>query len=69
MVYYQGKDEPMGRCMCPPVVKLPNKSPGPSVSSKLQWFPVAKKGCSAGEMLVAAELILKEKVYDILKCS
>lgn len=59
---YQGKDEPMGRCMCPPVVKLPSKSQSLSDSLKLQWLPVTKKGCSAGEVLVAAELILKEKV-------
>uniref|UniRef100_A0A3B3XGF9 C2 domain-containing protein n=1 Tax=Poecilia mexicana TaxID=48701 RepID=A0A3B3XGF9_9TELE len=56
-----GKDEPMGRCLCPPVVKLPSKSPSLSDSLKLQWLPVTKKGCSAGEVLVAAELILKEK--------
>uniref|UniRef100_M3ZLA4 Myoferlin n=1 Tax=Xiphophorus maculatus TaxID=8083 RepID=M3ZLA4_XIPMA len=56
-----GKDEPMGRCMCPPVVKLPSKSQSLSDSLKLQWLPVTKKGCSAGEVLVAAELILKEK--------
>uniref|UniRef100_A0A3B3TZD4 Myoferlin n=1 Tax=Poecilia latipinna TaxID=48699 RepID=A0A3B3TZD4_9TELE len=56
-----GKDEPMGRCLCPPVVKLPSKSPSLSDSLKLQWLPVTKKGCGAGEVLVAAELILKEK--------
>ncbi|XP_012735941.2 myoferlin [Fundulus heteroclitus] len=59
-----GKDEPMGHCMCPPVVKLPSKSPSVPASLKLQWFPVTKKGCSAGEVLVAAELILKEKGDD-----
>ncbi|XP_015253989.1 PREDICTED: myoferlin-like [Cyprinodon variegatus] len=59
-----GKDEPMGHCMCPPVVKLPSKSPSVSASVKLQWFPVTKKGHSAGEVLVAAELILKEKGDD-----
>uniref|UniRef100_A0A3P9PXD5 Myoferlin n=1 Tax=Poecilia reticulata TaxID=8081 RepID=A0A3P9PXD5_POERE len=60
----QGKDEPMGRCLCLPVVKLPSKSPSLSDSLKLQWLPVTKKGCSAGEVLVAAELILKEKQGD-----
>uniref|UniRef100_A0A673XXY6 Myoferlin n=1 Tax=Salmo trutta TaxID=8032 RepID=A0A673XXY6_SALTR len=53
-----GKDEAMGRCMCPPVVKL---NLGTVVSPKLLWFPVTKKGRNAGEMLVAAELLLKEK--------
>uniref|UniRef100_A0A8B9RJ82 Myoferlin like n=1 Tax=Astyanax mexicanus TaxID=7994 RepID=A0A8B9RJ82_ASTMX len=53
-----GKDEAMGRCVCPPVVKLNPSSP---VSPKLLWFPVLMKGRSGGEMLVAAELILKDK--------
>lgn len=59
----KGKDEPMGRCMCPPTVKL-----NPSVSStpKLLWFPVLKKGRSAGEVLMAAELFLKDKVKENL---
>ncbi|XP_030603527.1 myoferlin isoform X2 [Archocentrus centrarchus] len=56
-----GKDEPMGRCTCPPVVKL---NPNVAVSPKLLWFPVTKKGHSAGEALLAAELILKDKVND-----
>uniref|UniRef100_A0A3Q0SXZ4 Myoferlin n=1 Tax=Amphilophus citrinellus TaxID=61819 RepID=A0A3Q0SXZ4_AMPCI len=56
-----GKDEPMGRCTCPPVVKL---NPSVAVSPKLLWFPVTKKGHSAGEALLAAELILKDKVND-----
>lgn len=55
----QGKDEAMGRCTCPPVVKLNLDT---VVSPKLLWFPVTKKGRNAGEMLVAAELLLKEKV-------
>ncbi|KAF3708203.1 Myoferlin Fer-1-like protein 3 [Channa argus] len=56
-----GKDEPMGCCRCPPLVKL---NPTVDVSPKLVWFPVTKKGCSAGEILVAAELLLKDKVKD-----
>uniref|UniRef100_A0A668UCC0 C2 domain-containing protein n=1 Tax=Oreochromis aureus TaxID=47969 RepID=A0A668UCC0_OREAU len=56
-----GKDEAMGRCTCPPVVKL---NPSGAVSPKLLWFPVTKKGRSAGEALLAAELILKDKVND-----
>lgn len=55
----QGKDEPMGRCTCPPVVKLNPSSP---VNTKLLWFPVTMKGRNAGQMLVAAELLLKDKV-------
>ncbi|XP_019953049.2 myoferlin [Paralichthys olivaceus] len=53
-----GNDEPMGCCTCPPVVKL---NPGVAVTPKLLWFPVTKKGCSAGEVLLAAELLLKDK--------
>lgn len=49
----------MGRCTCPPVIKL---DPGVAVSPKLLWFPVTKKGCGAGEVLLAAELLLKDKV-------
>ncbi|XP_033469329.2 myoferlin isoform X1 [Epinephelus lanceolatus] len=56
-----GKDEPMGRCTCPPVVKL---NPSVAVSPKLLWFPVTKKGRSAGEVLMAAELLLKNKADD-----
>ncbi|XP_060781969.1 myoferlin [Neoarius graeffei] len=56
-----GKDEAMGRCTCPPVVKL---NPSTPVSPKLLWFPVTLKGRSAGEMLVAAELLLKDKAAE-----
>ncbi|XP_072293204.1 myoferlin-like isoform X1 [Eucyclogobius newberryi] len=56
-----GKDEPMGRCTCPPVVKL-NLSV--AVAPKLLWFPVMKKGRSAGEVLLAAELLLKDTAND-----
>ncbi|XP_056291609.1 myoferlin isoform X2 [Pseudoliparis swirei] len=56
-----GRDEPLGRCTCPPVVKL---NPSVAVSPKLLWFPVTKKGCIAGEVLLAAELLLKNKVND-----
>ncbi|XP_069548793.1 myoferlin [Brachyistius frenatus] len=58
-----GKDEPMGRCTCPPVVKL---RPAVAVSPKLLWYPVTKKGRSAGEILLAAELLLKDKANDDL---
>ncbi|KAM6923228.1 myoferlin [Lycodopsis pacificus] len=56
-----GKDEPLGRCTCPPIVKL---NPTVAVSPKLLWFSVTKKGCGAGEILLAAELLLKNKVND-----
>lgn len=61
---YKGKDEPMGCCTCPVVVKL---NPSVAVSPKLLWFPVTKKGRSAGEVLLAAELLLKDKVKKTLK--
>ncbi|XP_077469193.1 myoferlin-like isoform X2 [Stigmatopora argus] len=56
-----GKDEAMGRCTCPPVVKLDL-----SVNSgnKLHWYPVTKKGHNAGEVLLAAELLLKDKAKE-----
>lgn len=54
----------MGRCTCPPVVKL---NPSVAVSPKLLWFPVTKKGRNAGEVLLAAELLLKDKVKKTLK--
>lgn len=54
----------MGRCICPPVVKL---NPNVDVSPKLLWLPVTKKGRSAGDVLVAAELLLKDKVKYTLQ--
>ncbi|XP_034754827.1 myoferlin isoform X2 [Etheostoma cragini] len=56
-----GKDEPMGRCTCAPVVNL---DPSVAGSPKLLWFPVTNKGSSAGEVLLAAELLLKNKVNE-----
>ncbi|CAG6017075.1 unnamed protein product [Menidia menidia] len=56
-----GKDEPMGRCTCPPVVKL---NPSVAVTPRLLWFPVTKKGRTAGDVLLAAELLLKDKAND-----
>uniref|UniRef100_A0A4W6E422 Myoferlin n=1 Tax=Lates calcarifer TaxID=8187 RepID=A0A4W6E422_LATCA len=58
-----GKDEPMGRCTCPPVVKL---NPSMDITPKLLWFPITRKGRSAGEALLAAELLLKDKVLKTL---
>lgn len=51
----------MGRCTCPPIVNL---NPSVAVTPKLLWFPVTKKGRSAGDILVAAELLLKDKVNN-----
>ncbi|TRY56790.1 hypothetical protein DNTS_035606 [Danionella cerebrum] len=56
-----GKDEAMGRCTCPPVVKL---NLAIAVTPRLLWFPITMKGRNAGEMLVAAELLLKDKAND-----
>lgn len=53
----------MGRSMCAPTVKL---NPSMSGTPKLRWFPVSKKGRSAGEVLMAAELFLNDKVKENL---
>lgn len=60
----QGKDELLGRSVCVPVVKL---NASMDQTPKLLWHPVIQKGQKAGEALVAAELILKDKVC--LECS
>ncbi|KAJ0060089.1 hypothetical protein NL108_003925 [Boleophthalmus pectinirostris] len=56
-----GKDELLGRSVCRPVVKL---NPGMDQTPKLQWHPIIQKGHQAGEALMAAEIILREKVYS-----
>lgn len=56
-----GKDEMLGRSTCVPLVKLTSGIDG---SPKLLWEPVTHKNASAGEILVAAELILKTKGND-----
>ncbi|XP_040032655.2 myoferlin isoform X1 [Gasterosteus aculeatus] len=53
-----GKDEPLGRSVCTPLVKL---HPGMDQTPKLLWYPIIQKGQKAGEALLAAELILKDK--------
>ncbi|XP_053721165.1 myoferlin-like isoform X2 [Synchiropus splendidus] len=53
-----GKDELLGRSVCSPMVKL---TPGVDQNPKLLWHPIIQKGFKAGEALVAAELILKNK--------
>lgn len=55
----QGKDEMLGRSVCTPMVKL---NPGMDETPRLLWHPIIQKGQKAGEALVAAELILKNKV-------
>ncbi|XP_040924277.1 myoferlin isoform X2 [Betta splendens] len=53
-----GKDELLGRTVYSPLVKL---TPGTDGTPKLLWHPILQKGHKAGEALVAAELILKDK--------
>ncbi|XP_023128999.2 myoferlin isoform X1 [Amphiprion ocellaris] len=53
-----GKDEMLGRSICTPLVKL---NPSMDETPKLLWHPIIQKGQKAGEALVAAELILKDK--------
>ncbi|XP_041065098.1 myoferlin isoform X2 [Carcharodon carcharias] len=53
-----GKDEFLGRCACSPMVKL---NPETDVTPKLLWYPIKNGTKKAGELLIAAELILKDK--------
>ncbi|XP_053197896.1 myoferlin-like [Scomber japonicus] len=53
-----GNDELLGRSVCTPLVKL---NPGIDHTPKLLWHPIFQKGRQAGEALVTAELILKDK--------
>lgn len=54
----QGKDELLGRSICKPIVKLNSNM---DQMPKLLWHPIIQNGRKAGETLVAAELILKDK--------
>uniref|UniRef100_A0A3B3ZKA4 C2 domain-containing protein n=1 Tax=Periophthalmus magnuspinnatus TaxID=409849 RepID=A0A3B3ZKA4_9GOBI len=56
-----GKDELLGRSVCRPLVKL---DPGMDQTPKLLWYPILQKGQQAGEALMAAEIILKEKTSE-----
>ncbi|XP_031416619.1 myoferlin isoform X1 [Clupea harengus] len=56
-----GKDEMLGRTTCKPQVKL---HPGMDITPKLLWHPVTQRGEHAGDVLVSAELILKDKGSD-----
>ncbi|XP_036428178.1 myoferlin isoform X2 [Colossoma macropomum] len=53
-----GKDEPLGRSICLPIVKL---NPTADTTPKLMWCPVIHMGKPAGDILVSAELILRTK--------
>ena len=55
----QGKDELLGRSVCTPMVKL---NASMDQTPRLLWYPIIQKGQKAGEALLAAELILKDKV-------
>lgn len=54
----------LGRSTCVPMVKLTS---GMDASPKLLWEPVTHKNGPAGEVLVAAELILKTKVWFLME--
>uniref|UniRef100_A0A8B9BXD4 Myoferlin n=1 Tax=Anser brachyrhynchus TaxID=132585 RepID=A0A8B9BXD4_9AVES len=53
-----GKDEFLGRSVCSPLVKL---IPEEDVTPKLLWYPVINNGKASGDILFAAELILRDK--------
>ncbi|KAI4807796.1 hypothetical protein KUCAC02_027581 [Chaenocephalus aceratus] len=53
-----GKDELLGRSVCTPMVKL---NASMDQTPRLLWYPIVQKGQKAGEALLAAELILKDK--------
>uniref|UniRef100_A0A674K6E9 Myoferlin n=1 Tax=Terrapene triunguis TaxID=2587831 RepID=A0A674K6E9_9SAUR len=53
-----GKDEFLGRSVCSPMVKL---NPGVDITPKLLWYPVMNGGKACGSILLAAELILRDK--------
>uniref|UniRef100_A0A8B9TAH3 Myoferlin n=1 Tax=Anas platyrhynchos TaxID=8839 RepID=A0A8B9TAH3_ANAPL len=60
-----GKDEFLGRSVCSPLVKL---IPDEDVTPKLLWYPVINNGKASGDILFAAELILRDKVCIIILC-
>uniref|UniRef100_A0A669Q234 Myoferlin n=1 Tax=Phasianus colchicus TaxID=9054 RepID=A0A669Q234_PHACC len=53
-----GKDEFLGRSVCSPMVKL---IPEEDITPKLLWYPVTNHGKASGDILFAAELILRDK--------
>ncbi|GAB0192184.1 myoferlin [Grus japonensis] len=54
-----GKDEFLGRSVCSPMVKL---IPEEDITPKLLWYPVINNGKASGDILFAAELILRDKI-------
>lgn len=58
--WLQGKDEFLGRSVCSPMVKL---TPEDDITPKLLWYPVTNNGKACGDILFAAELILRDKVH------
>ncbi|XP_062070229.1 myoferlin isoform X1 [Lepus europaeus] len=53
-----GKDEFLGRSICTPLVKLNSEM---DVTPKLLWHPVLNGDKACGDVLVTAELILRDK--------
>ncbi|KAM5244031.1 myoferlin isoform 2-T2 [Hipposideros larvatus] len=53
-----GKDEFLGRSMCSPLVKLNSET---DITPKLLWYPVMNGDKTCGDVLVAAELIMRHK--------
>ncbi|KAM7171605.1 myoferlin isoform 2-T2 [Macrochelys suwanniensis] len=53
-----GKDEFLGRSVCSPMVKL---NPEVDITPKLLWYPVLNGGKACGDILLTAELILRDK--------
>uniref|UniRef100_A0A8D0GFF7 Myoferlin n=1 Tax=Sphenodon punctatus TaxID=8508 RepID=A0A8D0GFF7_SPHPU len=53
-----GKDEFLGRSICSPLVKL---NPELDITPKLLWYAVMNGSKACGDVLFAAELILREK--------
>ncbi|XP_049620337.1 myoferlin [Suncus etruscus] len=53
-----GKDEYLGRSMCSPLVKLNSEM---DITPKLLWYPVMNGDKACGDVLVTAELILRNK--------
>ncbi|CAK6436265.1 unnamed protein product [Pipistrellus nathusii] len=53
-----GKDEFLGRSMCSPLVKLNSEM---DIAPKLLWYPVMNGDKACGDVLVTAELILRQK--------
>ncbi|XP_040848383.1 myoferlin isoform X2 [Ochotona curzoniae] len=53
-----GKDEFLGRSICSPLVKLNSEV---NITPKLLWYPVLNGDKACGDVLVTAELILRDK--------